>query len=33
MVISQASKSCYFSSFYRTGEDSKEKVRVKYKDD
>jgi hypothetical protein len=33
MVIPQASKSCYFSNFYTTGEDRKEKVNVKYKDD
>jgi hypothetical protein len=33
MVVSQAPEPCYFSNCNTTGEDSKEKVNVKYKDD
>jgi hypothetical protein len=33
MVAPQTAEPCYFSNSYRTGEDRKEKVNVKYKDD
>jgi hypothetical protein len=33
MVAPQTAEPCYFSSSHTTGEDRKEKVNVKYKDD